>query len=155
MTAKGWTVINKTQTAVQLKRGRKWNRLLLIAGLVLLPLGVGLLVLILALIDYLIKPEKIITVYESDLLAGKEPNPSALSMPLLVGGLFVWSGFNGDCIRASFGPYFLNPLHFPNNKLGHKRLPETRIVYVLPPVFGVSFFPLYSQLRKPEHLILQ
>ena len=89
MTAKGWTVINKTQTAVQLKRGRKWNRLLLIAGLVLLPLGVGLLVLILALIDYLIKPEKIITVYESDLLAGKEPNPSALSMPLLVGGLLV------------------------------------------------------------------
>ena len=89
MTAKGWTVINRTQTAVQLKRGRQWNRLLLIAGLVLLPVGIGLLILILACVDYLIKSEKIITVYESDLLSGKEPNPSALSMPLLVGGLLV------------------------------------------------------------------
>ena len=89
MTAKGWTVINKTQTAVQLKRGRQWNRLLLIAGLVLLPVGIGLLILILACVDYLVKSEKIITVHESDLLAGKEPNPSSLSMPLLVGGLLV------------------------------------------------------------------
>ena len=89
MTAKGWTVINRTQTAVQLKRGRKWNRLLLISGLVLLPVGVGLLVLIVACIDYLVKSEKIITVYESDLLSGKEPNPSSLSMPLLVGGLLI------------------------------------------------------------------
>ena len=89
MTAKGWTVINRTETAVQLKRGRRWNRLLLIAGLVLLPVGVGLLVLILACIDYLVKSEKIITVYESDLLAGKEPNPSTLSTPLLIGGLLV------------------------------------------------------------------
>lgn len=89
MTAKGWTVINRTDTAVQLKRGKRWNRLLLIAGLVLLPFGAGLIILILALIDYLIKSEKIITVYESDLLAGKEPNPSSLSMPLMVGGLLV------------------------------------------------------------------
>lgn len=89
MTAKGWTVINRTNTAVQLKRGKRWNRLLLIAGLVLLPVGVGLLVLIVACIDYLVKSEKVITVYESDLLAGKEPNPSSLSMPLLVGGLLV------------------------------------------------------------------
>ena len=89
MTGKGWTVINKTDTAVQLKRVKRWNRLLLIAGLVLLPFGAGLVILILALIDYLIKSEKVITVYESDLLAGKEPNPSALSMPLLVGGLLV------------------------------------------------------------------
>ena len=89
MTAKGWQVISRTQTAVQLKRGRQWNRLLLISGLVLLPFGVGLLILIIACVDYLIKPEKIITVHESDLLAGKEPNPSALSMPLLIGGLLV------------------------------------------------------------------
>lgn len=89
MTAKGWTVINRTDTAVQLKRGRQWNRLLLIAGLVLLPIGIGLLVLIVACIDYLIKSEKVLTVYESDLLSGKEPNPSSLSMPLMVGGLLV------------------------------------------------------------------
>ncbi len=89
MTAKGWIVINRTDTAVQLKRVKRWNRLLLIAGLVLLPFGAGLVILILALIDYLIKSEKIITVYESDLLAGKEPNPSALSTPLLIGGLLV------------------------------------------------------------------
>lgn len=89
MTARGWQVINRTDTAVQLRRSRQWNRLLLIAGLVLLPVGIGLFVLILALIDYLIKSEKIITVHESDLLAGKEPNPSSLSMPLLVGGLLV------------------------------------------------------------------
>ena len=89
MTAKGWQVINRTETAVQLKRVKRWNRLLLIAGLVLLPFGAGLVILILALIDYLIKSEKIITVYESDLLAGKEPNPSTLSTPLLIGGLLI------------------------------------------------------------------
>ncbi len=89
MTAKGWTVINRTQTAVQLKRGRRWNRLLLISGLVLLPFGAGLIILILALIDYLVKSEKIITVYESDLLAGREPDPSTLSTPLLIGGLLI------------------------------------------------------------------
>ncbi len=89
MTAKGWTVINRTETAVQFKRVRRWNRLLLIAGLVLLPFGAGLVILILALIDYLIKGEKIITVYESDLLAGNEPNPSTLSTPLLIGGLLI------------------------------------------------------------------
>jgi len=89
MTAKGWQVINKTDTAVQLKRVKRWNRLLLIAGLVLLPFGAGLVILILALIDYLIKSEKVITVYESDLLAGKEPKPSVLSTPLLIGGLLV------------------------------------------------------------------
>jgi len=89
MTAKGWMIINRTQTAVQLKRPKRWNRLLLIAGLVLLPFGAGLIILILALIDYLIKSEKIITVYESDLIADKEPNPSTLSMPLLLAGLLV------------------------------------------------------------------
>lgn len=89
MTAKGWQVINKTDTAVQLERVKRWNRLLLIAGLVLLPFGAGLVILILALIDYLIKSEKVITVYESDLLAGKEPKPSVLSTPLLIGGLLV------------------------------------------------------------------
>ena len=89
MTGKGWTVINRTDTAVQLKRVKRWNRLLLIAGLVLLPFGAGLVILILALIDYLIKSEKVITVYESDLRLGKEPNPSALSTPLLIGGLLV------------------------------------------------------------------
>jgi hypothetical protein len=89
MSAKGWQVINRTETAVQLKRGRRWNRLLLISGLVLLPFGAGLIILILALIDYLVKSEKIITVYESDLLAGREPDPSTLSTPLLIGGLLV------------------------------------------------------------------
>lgn len=89
MTAKGWQVINRTETAVQLKRGKRWNRLLLIAGLVLLPFGAGLIILILALIDFLVKSEKVITVYESDLLSGKEPNLSSLSMPLLVGGLLI------------------------------------------------------------------
>ena len=89
MTAKGWQVINRTSTAVQLKRPKQWNRLLLIAGLVLLPFGAGLIILILALIDYLVKSEKIITVYESDLIAGKEPNPSTLSTPLLIGGLLI------------------------------------------------------------------
>mgnify|MGYP000882924923 FL=1 len=89
MTAKGWQVINRTSTAVQLKRPKRWNRLLLIAGLVLLPFGAGLIILILALIDYLVKSEKIITVYESDLLSGKEPNLSTLSMPLLLAGLLI------------------------------------------------------------------
>jgi len=89
MTAKGWMIINRTQTAVQLKRPKRWNRLLLIAGLLLLPFGAGLIILILALIDYLIKSEKIITVYESDLIADKEPNPSTLSMPLLLAGLLI------------------------------------------------------------------
>jgi len=74
---------------VQLKRPKRWNRLLLIAGLLLLPFGAGLIILILALIDYLIKSEKIITVYESDLLSGKEPNLSTLSMPLLLAGLLI------------------------------------------------------------------
>lgn len=89
MTGKGWIVINRTDTAVQLKRVKRWNRLLLIAGLVLVPFGAGLIILILACIDYLVKSEKIITVYESDLRMGKEPNTSTLSMPLLIGGLLI------------------------------------------------------------------
>lgn len=101
MTAKGWMIINRTQTAVQLKRPKRWNRLLLIAGLVLLPFGAGLIILILALIDYLIKSEKIITVYEFDLIAGKEPSPSTLSTPLLLAGFSDYLSNTSGFIAAS------------------------------------------------------
>lgn len=90
MTAKGWQLINRGKTTVQLKRGRQWNRLLIISGLITLPLGgFGIIVLILAVIDYLIKPERIITVSANDLRANKVPNPSSMSTPLMLGAIFI------------------------------------------------------------------
>lgn len=90
MVANGWQIINKSATAVQLKYSRRWNRLLIIGGLVTIPLGIGLFVLVLAVIDYLIKPNRIITVYANDLRANKAPtghNPFAA--PLMIGGLII------------------------------------------------------------------
>lgn len=96
MTAKGWQILYKTDSTVQLKRPRQWNRLLLIVGLLTIPVfGIGVVILILALVDYLIKPERVISVTDKQLAGGKEPvipsdwaGPTAVFI-IIVGGLLL------------------------------------------------------------------
>lgn len=69
-TAKGWQIINRTETSVQLRKPRQWSSILLVLGLILLCLyGAGLIVLLLALVDYLLQKEQVVFVTVSELRA--------------------------------------------------------------------------------------
>lgn len=65
-TTRGWQVISRTDNSAQLRMPKQWSSLLLVLGLILLIFGVGLIVLMLALFDYLLQKEQVVfvTAYE-------------------------------------------------------------------------------------------
>lgn len=92
MKAKGWQVESASVSmGVSMKKPKRWNRLLIILGLVgLLFGGLGIILLILAVIDYLIKKDRSVFVTVDDLRAGKEPIiASDWSMPMILAGLLI------------------------------------------------------------------
>lgn len=52
MNAEGWTVVSLTQNSVQLRKPKRWSATLLILGVLLGPLGIGLILIIIAVVDY-------------------------------------------------------------------------------------------------------
>lgn len=92
MKAKGWQVESASVSmGVSMKKPKRWNRLLIILGLIgLLFGGLGIILLILAVIDYLIKKDRSVFVTADDLRAGKEPIiASDWSMPMILAGLLI------------------------------------------------------------------
>lgn len=70
-TARGWQVVSHTSTSVQLRKPKQWSSLLLVIGFVLLCLyGTGLIVLLLALVDYLSKKDEVEFVTAEELRNG-------------------------------------------------------------------------------------
>ncbi|MCB8945424.1 MAG: hypothetical protein H6658_16875 [Ardenticatenaceae bacterium] len=70
LSKQGWQVISQTEFSVQLRRPRNWSCLLLALGLLLLPFwGIGLIILLIAAIDYAIKKDQIVFVTAQDLRA--------------------------------------------------------------------------------------
>jgi len=60
LTRHGWEIISRTETAIQARKKKQWNRTLLILGAVLLIVfGIGLGLWLLALVDYLLKSDEI------------------------------------------------------------------------------------------------
>jgi len=106
-TAKGWQIISRTETSVQLRKPKQWSNLLLILGLILLCVyGTGLIVLLLALIDYLLQKEQVIFATSEDLRADLVRAPRSSSSPvsnLVVLGLFVIA-----CLVISFFVFLLS-----------------------------------------------
>lgn len=90
-TARGWQIVNQTDTAIQLKKPKEWSQLgLTLAflgvsfGLILLLIdaslgsclfSLGIILLILSVIDYLAKKEKTIYFTVDDIKAGNIPRP--------------------------------------------------------------------------------
>jgi len=62
LTGKGWQVVDRTQTSAQMRKPKQWNRFLLVVGIITLCVGFGLIVLIVALVDYLFKRDQLIYV---------------------------------------------------------------------------------------------
>jgi hypothetical protein len=69
-TARGWQIISRTDNSAQLRMPKQWSSLLLVLGLILLCLyGAGLIVLLLALVDYLLQKERVVFVTANELRA--------------------------------------------------------------------------------------
>ncbi len=98
MSADGWQIVSQTPTSTQIKKGKSWNKAAIILGLLLLFLwGSGLLILLLAVIDYAMKKEQTLFVTADQLRAGSEPQPKADNsskgtMILLVPRLYDFAG---------------------------------------------------------------
>lgn len=92
MKAKGWQIESASVAmGVSMIKPKRWNRLLIIIGLIgLLFGGLGIIVLILAVIDYLIKKERTVFVTADDLRQGKEPIVSGdWSTPMILAALLL------------------------------------------------------------------
>jgi hypothetical protein len=109
-TNEGWQVISQTESSVQLRKPKRWSKLLLILGAILLLFGgFGLIFWLLALIDYVIKKEQIIFVTADDLRGGTDKKPaSTLQGPLILAGAMI--GLFILCIAFALLPaLFMSP----------------------------------------------
>lgn len=100
LTAAGWQIVSRTDSAVQLRHARQWNTMLLAVGTVaLLFAGAGLIILLMAVADYLLKGDRVIYFTLADIERGQLPQVGEPINPLiLVSGaiLFVLAcGFVG------------------------------------------------------------
>lgn len=85
-TARGWEIVSQSESSVQLRKPKKWSMPLLVLGVVLLLLfGAGLIFLLLAVVDYAIKKERMIFITADDLRAGKYTKPPNEMAGLLIG----------------------------------------------------------------------
>lgn len=67
-TAKGWQVISQTDSTVQMKKPKRWSKLGLVLGFILLLLyGAGLIILLLTVIDYALQKEKVVFITAEEL----------------------------------------------------------------------------------------
>lgn len=89
MSKKKYEIVNRTGNSVQMKRPKRWSRLLLITGLVALiipPFFIGAIILILAVVDYMLKREHVIYTTADEIAAGKQPNARPILVtPVLIG----------------------------------------------------------------------
>lgn len=91
MSKYGYEVISQSPEGVQLKRPKRWSRLLLLLGLVSLPLfGIGAGILGLAVLDYIIKREHSLYVTAVEIKEGGAPGRRPImSTPIIVGLSFL------------------------------------------------------------------
>lgn len=84
-TAKGWQVISQTETSVQLRKPKQWSVVLLVLGVITLVFfGFGLLLLVLAVVDYALKKERVIFFTAANIRAGDVPSPTTPLNPALI-----------------------------------------------------------------------
>lgn len=84
-TARGWQVVSHTSTSVQLRKPKQWSSLLLVLGFVLLCLyGTGLIVLLLALVDYLSKKDEVEFTTAEELRLGVVKPSTSNTSPIVV-----------------------------------------------------------------------
>ena len=94
-TALGWQVVHADDAGVSLRKPKQWSSLLLILGLVgLVAFGAGLILLLLAVIDYALKSEQTLYVTPADIADGVYPMPAvgggAVALLIIVG--FIMAG---------------------------------------------------------------
>jgi len=57
----GWHVVSRSETSVQLRKPKQWSALGLILGfLLIIVFGIGLVIILLAIIDYLLKKDQLL-----------------------------------------------------------------------------------------------
>lgn len=66
-TARGFQVVSQTETSVQLRKPKQWSQLLLALGCLTLIVGFGLLILIVAAVDYGMKKEQVVFITAHEL----------------------------------------------------------------------------------------
>jgi hypothetical protein len=105
MVKRGWVVTAQSGDSVQLKRPKRFNAALLIIGLLTIPLaGLGFIVLLFALVDFLVKKEHTLFVTTKELETTGEPAiPSDWSGPMLMFGLLIGSLLACILVTLAFG----------------------------------------------------
>lgn len=72
-TKQGWQVVSRDNTSVQMRKPRQWNRPALIIGFITAIFGLGLLILLLAVVDYILKRDKVAYVTVEQLRSNNTP----------------------------------------------------------------------------------
>jgi len=90
-TKQGWQVISQTESSVQIRKPKQWSKTLLIVGAILLLFGgFGLVLWLLALIDYVLKKEQVIFVTADELRIGTDKKPvSSWRSPMILAGAII------------------------------------------------------------------
>jgi len=89
MTKRGWLVVNRSGSLVQMRRPKQWNRGLLILGLATLCAVIGIVPLFLAVIDFLFKRDLVTTFTAEDVRRGTVTIPSSWSGPLKLAAVLL------------------------------------------------------------------
>lgn len=72
-TDQGWQIVSHTSSSVQLKKPKELSCMVIVIGVVLIPVGgIGLLVLLIAVLAYLAQKEKVLYVTASELRTNKQ-----------------------------------------------------------------------------------
>lgn len=90
--ARGWQIVSRTRTSAQFRRPKQWSKGLLIIGIVLLFFGgIGLPVLLLAVVVYLLQKEEVIFVDVKELrtTVNSTESPSKINYPAASGRDFL------------------------------------------------------------------
>lgn len=91
-TSRGWQVISQTEDSVQLRKPKEWSKTLLGLGCITIVLfGAGLVILIVAAIDYALKKEQVIYLTADQLRHNPDVTkpPRNLAIPIIVGLILV------------------------------------------------------------------
>lgn len=99
-TSYGWQVLSQSDSSIQIRKPKAWSMLLLVGGLVVILFGlvlppffvIGIGLLILAVIDHFIRPEKILHVTLDQIKDNTAPGGADKPNWLLIGlGIFAIS----------------------------------------------------------------
>lgn len=133
MTRYGWQVIHQTESSVQLRKPKKWSGLLLGIGFILLcAAGLGVIVLLLAAIDYATRKESIIFTTADEL---RQQNIQSVTRKNRANSNTLLLAVIGVILFIGFGFVFVVIIASPGVNNSSDESPSMATAPTLPPTF--------------------